>query len=109
MSTDTKNIREEKIVITVDEDLKDLIPGYLDNRLQDIARIQAALSRKDYETIRSIGHNMKGSGGGYGFGGITDIGAAIEDAAIKNHQEEIRRQTENLKSYLDRLVVIYPD
>ena len=58
----------------MDEDLGDLIPGYLENRKKDVVEILNCLNRRDYETIRSLGHKMKGSGGGYGFDTITEIG-----------------------------------
>ena len=58
---------QQEIVITVDPDLEDLIPGFLDNRYEDIDALMGALDRKDYETIRRLGHIMKGAGGGYGF------------------------------------------
>ncbi|MEI9891716.1 MAG: hypothetical protein WDN45_15675 [Caulobacteraceae bacterium] len=43
--------------------------------------MRASLDRDDYEAILVIGHNMRGSGGGFGFQSITDIGAALEQAA----------------------------
>ncbi len=107
MATQTNDNHEEKIVVFVDEDLQDLIPGYLENRLKDIAAIQASLDQGDYEAIRSTGHKMKGSGGGYGFDEITNIGRAMEEAAKIEHREEIVRQTEVLKKYMERLEVVY--
>jgi HPt (histidine-containing phosphotransfer) domain-containing protein len=107
MVTQANADHEGKIVAMVDEDLQDLIPGYLDNRLKDIDALLASLDQGDYETIRSIGHKMKGSGGGYGFDGITDIGRAIEEAAKNGHREEIQAQTEALKIYLERLEIVY--
>ncbi|MCX5825837.1 MAG: hypothetical protein NTY86_20730 [Deltaproteobacteria bacterium] len=65
----------------VDPDLADLIPGYLANRKKDIAAIHAALEKKALYTVRMLGHNMKGSGVGYGFETITDIGMMMEKAA----------------------------
>jgi len=107
MATQANEDHEEKIVVIVDEDLQDLIPGYLENRLKDIAAIRAALAQGDYEAIRSIGHKLKGSGGGYGFDQITEIGRLMEEAAKIDHGEEILRQTEALTSYLKRVEVVY--
>jgi HPt (histidine-containing phosphotransfer) domain-containing protein len=56
----------EVIVIHADKDLEDLIPEFLDNRRSDVESIRGALANDDYETIRVLGHSMKGSGGGYG-------------------------------------------
>jgi len=97
----------EKITVVVEEDLQDLIPGYLENRLKDIAAIREALSKKDYETIRSLGHKMKGSGGGYGFDAITEIGHGLEEAAKREQEEKIVILVEELNSYLQRVEVVY--
>ncbi|MFA6411263.1 MAG: Hpt domain-containing protein [Syntrophales bacterium] len=107
MATQANDNHEEKIVVIVDEDLQDLIPGYLENRLKDITAIRESIAQGDYEAIRSIGHKMKGSGGGYGFDEITNIGREIEESAKIEHREEIIRQMEALKTYLERLEVVY--
>ncbi len=98
---------EEKIIAHVDRDLADLIPGYLANRKKDIAAISDALEKTDRETIRILGHSMKGSGGGYGFEAITDIGALIEKAAKEGRDEDIRLQVKRLENYLRRVEVVY--
>lgn len=95
------------IVVSIDEDLQELIPGYLAHRRTDVERIRMALEQRDYETLRTIGHQMKGSGGGYGFDAITDMGRAIEEAARAERDEEIRRQNVVLLDYLDRVRVVF--
>jgi HPt (histidine-containing phosphotransfer) domain-containing protein len=107
VTTQARSDHEGKTVVKVDEDLQDLIPGYLENRFKDIAAIQEHLAQGDYEAIRSIGHKMKGSGGGYGFDEITNIGRAMEEAAKIGNREEINTQAEALKSYLDRIEIVY--
>ena len=49
---------------------------------------------------------MKGAGGGYGFDAITDIGAALEEAAKDNHHEKALRGVSDLVAYLDRVEVV---
>lgn len=97
----------ERIIITVDSELEDIVPGYLENRRNDISHIKKSLDEGDYETIRVLGHSMKGSGGGYGFDRITEIGAAIEQAAKKKDSEEIKKQIAELQDFLDRVEVRY--
>lgn len=97
----------EKIIVIVDEDFRDLIPGYLDNRRKDIAELLAALDRGDFEAIRSLGHKMKGSGGGYGFEGVTEIGSACEDAAKRLQAQEVREQVNRLQAYLENIEVVF--
>ncbi|MCX5849313.1 MAG: Hpt domain-containing protein [Deltaproteobacteria bacterium] len=96
-----------KIIVHVDNDLADLIPGYLFNRKKDIAAIHDALEKKDLETIRILGHSMKGSGGGYGFENITDIGMLIEKAAKEGRDEDILLQIKRLEDYLLQVEVLY--
>lgn len=96
-----------RIIIHADIDLEDLIPGFLENRRKDILEIKNLLTAGDYETIQRLGHSMKGSGGGYGFDKITDIGMHIEQAAKAKNTPEIWTQLETLSGYLDRVEVVY--
>lgn len=100
---------EEKIVVKVDPDLEDIIPGFLKNRLGDIDKIHAALGQKDFETIRILGHTMKGTGGGYGFDMITDIGRSIEEAAKENNTQSIQRSADELTTYLGQIEIVYEE
>ena len=99
--------KNSKIIIHADIDLEDLIPGFLENRRKDIIEIESLLVSGDYETIQRLGHSMKGSGGGYGFDKITDIGMHIEQAAKAKNTPEICTQMETLSEYLDRVEVVY--
>ena len=98
--------KDGKILVRVDPDLADLIPGFLDNRRKDITAMRKALERGDFETVRTLGHSMKGSGGGYGFDAVTDIGAALEQAATGKNSDEIRLRVDDLSVYLDHVEVI---
>ena len=42
--------REAPIVICVDSDLADLVPGYLENRGREVGEIAAMLAAGDYES-----------------------------------------------------------
>jgi len=95
------------IVVKVDADLEDLIPGYLENRSKDINKIVNCMQAGDYDTIRRLAHRMKGSGGGYGFDGITDIGAAMEQAALARDANGIEEQVRILQDYLTGVEVVY--
>jgi HPt (histidine-containing phosphotransfer) domain-containing protein len=96
-----------KIVVQVDADLEDLVPDYLRNRRNDLESILKALAGNDYETIRVLGHTMKGTGGGYGFDAITDHGRSLEQAAKDRDPVAIRRVVEELGQYLDAVEVVY--
>lgn len=97
----------DNIIVHVDSDLEELIPGYLDNRRRDVQSMLEASERDDYETIRVLGHSMKGSGGGYGFDPITEIGSCLEQAAKVRDREGVQKWVGELLSYLDSIEVVY--
>lgn len=96
-----------KIIVHVDAESEDLIPGFLENRRNDIKSMLEALKQGDYETIRILGHSMKGAGGGYGFDAITDIGASLEQSAKDKNPDGVRKLIDKLSTYLDSVEVIY--
>src|SRR5437667_10621416 len=106
MTSKPDDDRAEKTMIHVDPDIAELIPGFLENRRKDIAAMLDAVQRGDFESVRVLGHSMKGAGGGYGFDAITDIGAALEQAAKQRNAVEIRNRVHELSRYLDRVEVI---
>jgi CheY-like chemotaxis protein len=95
----------EQVRVRVDESLRDLAPGYLENRRRDLPRLAAALTGGDWETIRVIGHNVKGTGAGYGFDAISRIGAALEVAAKAHDSAEIGARVDELTRYLNGVVI----
>jgi HPt (histidine-containing phosphotransfer) domain-containing protein len=97
----------DKIVVHVDVELAELIPGFLGNQQKALATMQEALRQQDFATIKKVGHGMKGSGGGYGFDAVTDLGSAIEEAAKVSNDTEIVTCLASLADYLARVEVVY--
>ena len=93
----------EKIIVNIDPDLEDLIPGFLNNRVKDVVSINELLDKQDFDSIRILGHSMKGAGGGYGFDEITAIGDKIEIAAVAADAVVIRAANAQLADYLERV------
>jgi len=98
---------QDKIIVHIDRDLEDLIPVFMENRRKDVENLKSAVIASDYNTLRSIGHNLKGVGGGYGFAWITDLGADIEAAAKVNDIKTITELIDSYADYLGRVEVVY--
>ena len=96
-----------QITVVVDADLEDLIPGYLGNRRRDVSGLLRALRTGDFETVRTLGHSMKGTGGGYGFDRITELGAGLEEAAVRRSATAVECYVAGLEEYLARVEVCY--
>ncbi len=95
------------ITVRVDETLRDLVPHYLENRHHDVEKLKEALQAGNFEAIRVLGHSMAGSGGGYGFSRLTQIGRELEHAGEKRDRERVERGLSDLESYLRRIIVEY--
>jgi len=98
---------QEKIIVTIDKDLEDLIPGFLSNRNKEIALLQRAHAADDFPTMQSIGHSLKGVGGGYGFDRMSELGAEIETAAKCRMIDHLKELIESYSDYLARVEIGY--
>ena len=98
--------RTDTILVRANPKFADLIPAFLQNRRQDVVAMLDALDRGDFETVESLGHGMKGAGGSWGFHAITDIGAALEQAAGSADTDASRKCVGELSSYLDRVEIV---
>lgn len=107
MTGDATADRGGRLVVRVDADLEDLVPRFLENRRKDVTTLPAALDRGDYDAVRAIGHDMKGSGAAYGFDPITALGAGLEQAAKEERRDEIVSLTDELAAYLEQVDVVY--
>ena len=83
--------------------IRKLIPSYLKNRRQDIARMKKALALSDFELIEYLSHNMKGSGSAYGFIKISEFSRQIERFAQKKEAKAIMDIMTQLENYLKSL------
>ncbi len=91
----------DQMLLRVNRKLADRIPAYLQTCRQNVVVMLDALDRVDFETVTSLGHQMRGSGGAYGFQVITDIGAALEEAAESADNDVSRKWVSELSLYLD--------
>ena len=96
----------ERILVSIDPDIEDLVPGFLANRGRDVLRLEALVAAGAYTDIRLLGHSMKGAGGGYGFDRISELGAAIEGAALREDGADVLAQSAALADYLARVEIV---
>jgi signal transduction histidine kinase/CheY-like chemotaxis protein len=89
-----------RVQVSVEDWLKPVVGGYLEKRRGDVATLRNALERGDIAVIRTLGHQMAGTGGGYGFEPITEIGSALEESALASDTARIRASIDDLDRYL---------
>jgi PAS domain S-box-containing protein len=86
-----------------DRRLAERTPAYLKNCRENVLAMDDALDRADFETVVILGHNMRGSGGAFGFQVITDIGAGLEQAAERADADALRKWVSELSQCLDQI------
>jgi CheY-like chemotaxis protein/HPt (histidine-containing phosphotransfer) domain-containing protein len=96
------------VVVLEDPDTAPLVPGFLQNRREDVDAIRTLIDAADFGRVQALGHKMKGTGKSYGFAEISRIGAAIELAAHQNDAIALERLVNDLSDYLDRVKVQQP-
>lgn len=69
------------VEISVDHELKELVPGYLERRRRELRELQALAEKRNYDELQGIGHKLRGSAGSYGFAHMSEIGEDLEESA----------------------------
>lgn len=94
-------------VVTVGEEFRDTVQGFLQDRREDIESVRYAKEVGDYQFIAYVVHMMKGEAEDLGFPEIHFIGRELEAATLEHNSARIGRTVEKLESYLDRVTVRY--
>ncbi len=97
----------DRVIVELDEDLSDLIPGFLTRKRADVITILDASARRDYAEISRIAHRVKGEGGSYGFQTMTEIGRSLERAAAMRDDGAVAALARQLLNYMDGLEIVF--
>ena len=79
-----------------DSDLADLIGEFVAGLPHRIEAMRQALANSCCQELRRLAHGLKGSGGSYGFEGLTQVAAGLEQAASAGDTEAARLLLEDL-------------
>jgi len=83
-----------------DDEWAEMQEMYINHTFKELNNIKANLESATFDSIRTFGHNIKGSGGMYGFAEITSMGAEIESAAKEENLEIIKTYFASLEKFL---------
>lgn len=96
-----------KYIVNADPDLREIIPGFLKNRGEELPALAALLAAGDLDGLRKAGHKLAGSGGGYGFDRLSELGKALEAAAGAKDAPGAASLLAALKEYLENIEIVY--
>ena len=83
-----------------DDEWAEMQDLYINHTSKELKKISENLNLESIDSIRTFGHNIKGSGGMYGFNEVTQIGLQIETAAKAKDLDAILSNLEDLESFL---------
>ncbi len=102
-----RKMDNRKITVHVESDVRQLIPGYLENKRNHVRSLKCALAIGDLTKVRYLADNLNGSGSIFGFDVISYIGQGLESAAEGKNAERICMLIRSLEDYLNRLHIVY--
>ena len=72
---------------------------------QYAGEMSALLEEEDFDRIRSLAHNIKGTGGSYGFPELTHLAAVLESSARALDAQALTGGIRELKDFLEQVPV----
>jgi HPt (histidine-containing phosphotransfer) domain-containing protein len=89
-----------RIVVCLDAELEPIVTRFLRRKRGELPVLRTAAEARDFETIRRLGHDLKGAGEGFGFPDLSAIGAQLERCAHARDGNTITEQIEAMEAYL---------
>ena len=83
-----------------DDEWAEMQEMYINHTSKELAKIQGDIDTVEIDLLRTFGHNIKGSGGMYGFEEVTNFGSEIEVSAKANDRNKIKTLLDELSSFL---------
>lgn len=87
----------------IPEELRDIIPAYLERRKEDTQQLNELMSKRDFSGIMKIAHKLKGNGASFGFDHITELGDKMNQAAKSENTEETRKIIQEFENEIQQI------
>ena len=88
-----------------DQSFADLVQEFVDGLGTRLADMETAFDEGDLGELKVQAHRLKGAGGGHGYAILTELSAHLEQLTLAADLDGIRRDIEELKSVISRIVV----
>lgn len=92
-------------LVQEDAAYEDIVVQFIEGLSGRLATMEDALREADFETLRAAAHQLKGSGGGYGYPILTKFAAELETLARAQALQQCVSQVDELKGLVKRIVV----
>jgi len=94
-----------KITIDIDEDIKALLPAYIQKRFRDINRMRKLTAESQWPAIADQAHTIKGSGQSYGLPALSEHCRLLQKAAADKNREKTLKILTEMEKYLKNIKI----
>lgn len=107
MSQDNPNAQEliGSELVQEDASFSDIVVEFVEGLGGRLTRMENAIRAKDFDALRVAAHQLKGSGGGYGYPILTERARDLERLAKGKALDDCAKTFADLKEICKRVVV----
>jgi len=87
-----------------DPEIIEIVHNYIKNLPEVLKHIEEALQQEDWEHLKDLAHQVKGTGGNFGFVELSDIAGVIEFQALNKNVEELAGLFKKLDHVCERVI-----
>ncbi len=92
-------------LVLEDEAFAEIVEDFLSGLDDRLKIMQDAMGSADFDALRVAAHQLKGSGGGYGYPMLTEEAGKLEKLATDSAADECREAVSQINALCARLVV----
>lgn len=92
-------------LVKEDPSFADIVVQFIDGLDERITTMTDALEKADFDALQVAAHQLKGSGGGYGYPVLTEGASRLEQFAKQQAISECRKSLDELQALCKRVVV----
>ena len=92
-------------LVKEDSSFSEIVVQFVEGLNRRLATMEDAIRASDFEALSTAAHQLKGSGGGYGYPILTERAAKLERCARQNTLESCTIAFAELKELCKRVVV----
>lgn len=105
MSTTNASVEPIHSDFADDPDFAELLEMFYESLQERRGEMVNSFQNGDFEQLKTLAHQLKGAGGGYGFTGLTPLAADLELACKTNNLPAMPEKLQALLAYIDRVTV----
>ena len=95
-------------LVREDPSFSEIVQEFVKGLSDRLRAMETAIDRTDFDALRVAAHQLKGSGGGYGYPALSERAAALERHARAEAIDNCEASISELKELCSRVVVDAP-